>query len=726
MTSTQHPASSHPDITWQRDDTGIVILTMDAPDASANTFTESFGRSLAAVVERIRAAGDSLTGVVLTSAKKTFFAGGDLHEMLAVGPDDAAELQERITATKATLRALETLSVPVVAAIGGAALGGGLEIALACHHRIAVDDPRVRIGLPEVTLGLLPGGGGIVRTVRLLGLQQALDDVLMSGRTYQAMDALGIGLIDEVVGAPEELVPAATAWIAAHPAVQAPWDRTGYILPGDTPAPQIAALQTAALRKRTRGAPDPAAHAILNAAVEGAGLDLDTAFDVETRYFVSVATGPIAKNMIKGGFLDLRRVRSGDARPAGVETFAPKRLGVIGAGMMGAGIAYVAAHNSIDVVLVDVSLEAAERGRDYSTQLVERLVSKGDLDRTAGDALLAHIATADEVAAVADCDAVIEAVFEDPDLKKATFAKVGAAAPAALLASNTSTLPITELAEGSLAPTAFVGMHFFSPVERMALLEIVVGKHTSEQAVAHAFDLGLALGRTPIVVSDGRGFFTSRVVTTRVKEAMAMVGEGVPAATVERAALQAGYPVGPLHLIDQTSIALSKKVADETRQAQLKAGARWTEHPADAVMARMVDDWGRPGRAGGGGFYDYSGGRRTGLWPGLAEQFSDAVDIPFDDVRDRLLFSEALEAARAFEEGVVRSAADANVGSLLGIGFPRWTGGIVQFMDNYAGGLRGFVERAEELAARYGDHLRPPANLIELAGAGRTFSAVSP
>jgi 3-hydroxyacyl-CoA dehydrogenase / enoyl-CoA hydratase / 3-hydroxybutyryl-CoA epimerase len=665
--------------------------------------------------------------VVITSAKRSFFAGGDLHDLLTKGPEDAREQTEKTNQIKRVLRQLETLGKPVVAAINGAALGGGLEIALSCHRRIAVKARHARIGLPESTIGLLPGGGGVVRTVRLLGVQKALDDVLLGGAAHTPDRALAIGLIDELVDSVEALLPAAKAWIAANPDTRQPWDRPGYVIPGSDLAPtaQLGAPLTARLSKQLKGAPYPAPWAILSTAIEGAQLDLDEAFANETRYFVELLVGQTAKNMIQGQFLDVQAVRSGAARPDGFETFSFSKIAVIGAGMMGSGIAYMAAKNGMHVVLKDISPEVGEGGKDYSRNLVQKDVARGRMTQEQADALLDRILVTVDMADIAGSDAVIEAVFEDTDLKRKTFAEIGTHAPDALLASNTSTLPITGLAQGAANPSAFIGMHFFSPVDKMPLVEIVVAQKTGAEALARAFDLGVALDKTCIIVNDGRGFFTSRVITKYIDEAIAMVGEGIPVASIDQAATQSGYPAGPLQLIDETSITLPKQVRHEARTAAEAEGRTWVEHPAEAVMNTIVDEYGRKGRREGAGFYEYEDGKRIGPWKGQAERYGVNLDVPFEDIKDRLLFSEAVETIRAFDEGVLRTSADANVGSVLGIGFPRWTGGVVQFINGHPGGLEGFVRRACELADRYGDRLAPPQSVIETskAGPGARFPA---
>jgi 3-hydroxyacyl-CoA dehydrogenase / enoyl-CoA hydratase / 3-hydroxybutyryl-CoA epimerase len=687
-------------IGWSRDDDGVVTLTLDDPDQQANTMNARYVASMTAAVDRLEAEREAITGVIVSSAKSTFFAGGDLDEMSTATPADAPALTALLTTIKRDLRRLETLGRPVVAAVNGAALGGGLEIALACHHRIVLDAPGTRLGFPEVTLGLLPGAGGVTRTVRMLGLAPALTGLLLTGRRLRPADAVAAGIAGEVVTDPADLIPAARRWIAAHPDAAQPWDRPGYRMPGGTPSSPALAAQlpafAATLRKQLKGGSLPAPEAILSAAVEGAGLDLDTAFLVETRYLVSLLTGRIAKNMIGVLFTDMKTVNGGGNRP-NVEVPRARRVAVLGAGMMGAGIAYSCARAGLDVVLRDVTAEAAARGRAHAERLLTRAVESGRLDRAAAEATLARITPVTDVRELAGCDTVIEAVFEDLTLKRTVLAETMAVVePGALIASNTSTLPITDIAAGLDRPADVIGMHFFSPVDRMPLLEIVVGRGTGEAAVARAFDLGRALGKTPIVVDDSRGFFTSRVIGTFVEEAIAMVAAGVPAVSVERAALQAGYPTGPLALADEVTLTLARHIRHE-------AAAAGVEVPATAghrLVDDMIDTHGRSGRAAGKGFYEYGGdGTRQRLWPGLAELVSDeGRAVPLEDLQERMLFAEALESRACLDEGVLRSAADGNVGSVLGIGYPAWTGGVLRFIDQYD----GFDARAAELTKRYG------------------------
>jgi 3-hydroxyacyl-CoA dehydrogenase / enoyl-CoA hydratase / 3-hydroxybutyryl-CoA epimerase len=715
-------------IGWEQDDDGIVTLVLDDPDQSANTMNAAFADSLDAVLERLENEIGQIRGIIVTSAKKTFFAGGDLRDLIRATPEDAESVFAGSMRIKRRLRRLETLGKPVVAAINGAALGGGYEIALACHHRIALDAPGSRIGCPEVTLGLLPGGGGVVRAVRLLGIADALLKVLLQGRQYTPRRALEAGLVHEVADSREAMLAAARAFIDAHPEARQPWDVPGYEIPGGTPRdPAFAAglpAFPATLTKQLGGAPYPAPRRILAAAVEGSQVDIDTAFVIEARYFTELACGAVAKNMIQAFFFDMQAVNSGASRPAGVPARQVAKVAVLGAGMMGAGIAYSCARAGIDVVLKDVSAQAAERGKAYSAGLLDKAVAKGRKTAAERDALLARITPTADPADLAGCDAVIEAVFEDAALKHKVFQEIqGIVAPDALLCSNTSTLPIGMLAEGVERQEDFVGLHFFSPVDRMPLVEIIRGERTGDRALARAFDLVRQIRKTPIVVNDSRGFFTSRVIGQFINEGVAMVGEGVPAASVEQAAAQAGYPAKVLALLDELTLTLPRKIRREARAAVEASGGTWHEHPAERVVDRMVDEFGRPGRSGGAGFYDYADGRRGALWPGLAEHFgTPGTTLPMRDMQERMLFAEALDTVRLLEEGVLTSVADANIGSVLGIGFPAWTGGVLQYINGYEGGPAGFTERARELAAAYGERFTPPALLVDKAARKERFA----
>ncbi|MGA6168056.1 3-hydroxyacyl-CoA dehydrogenase NAD-binding domain-containing protein [Amycolatopsis magusensis] len=715
-------------IRWESDADGIVVLTLDDPKQSANTMNADFRESLGVVVDRLEAEKDSITGVVLTSAKKTFFAGGDLNDLIQAKPENAAEITRSSGQMKAQMRRLEQLGRPVVAAINGAALGGGLELALSTHHRIAADVKGSQIGLPEVTLGLLPGGGGVVRTVRLLGIQSALLNVLLQGQRHKPAKALELGLVDELVDSVDELLPKAKEWIKANPEAVQPWDVKGYKIPGGTPSnPKFAAnlpAFPANLRKQIKGANMPAPRAILSAAIEGSQVDFDTAQLVETRYFVHLATGQVAKNMTKAFFFDLQHINSGGSRPDGFEKYTAKKVGVLGAGMMGAAIAYVSAKAGIDVVLKDVSQEAAEKGKGYAVKLEQKALSRGKTTQEKSDELLARIKPTGDPADFAGVDFVIEAVFESVELKHKVFGEIeGVVNADAVLGSNTSTLPITSLAEGVQRTEDFIGIHFFSPVDKMPLVEIICGEKTSPATLAKVFDYTLQIRKTPIVVNDSRGFFTSRVIGTFINEAVAALGEGVEPASIEQAGTQAGYPAPPLQLMDELTLTLPRKIRLETKAAVEAEGGTWNGHASEAIIDRMVEEFDRKGRSSGAGFYEYDDeGKRTGLWPGLRDAFKSGTgEVPFEDLKERMLFAEALETVKCFDEGVLTSVQDANIGSIFGIGFPAWTGGVIQYINQYEGGLAGFVARSRELAERYGDHFLPPESLVAKAEKGEIY-----
>ena len=701
----------------------IVVLTLDMPGQSANTMNARYREAMAACVARLKAEKDSIAGVIITSAKHTFFAGGDLNELVKVGKPEAKAFYEMVLLLKAQLRALETLGKPVVAAINGAALGGGWEICLACHHRVALDLPSVQLGLPEVTLGLLPGGGGVVRMVRLLGLEKALP-YLLEGKKVNAQQALQAGLIDELAKDRDELLAKARAWILANPSVVQPWDAKGYRLPGGTPSdPKVAqmlAIAPSILRNKTQGCL-PAPEKILCAAVEGAQVDFDTAHLIETRYFTELTTGQVAKNLIGTFWFQLNEIKAGGSRPQGLAPYLTKKVGVLGAGMMGAGIAYAGAVAGIAVVLKDVDLAAAEKGKARSAALLDKKVARGQLTAEQREATLARIHPTDSNADLAGCDLIIEAVFEDRALK----ASVSAAAQAvtgddAVIASNTSTLPITGLAMAVPDPTKFIGLHFFSSVEKMPLVEIIRGARTSDTTLARGFDFVLQINKTPIVVNDSRGFFTSRVFGTYTSEGIAMLGEGVSAPMIETEARKAGMPVGPLAISDEVSLGLMSHIRTQTAKDLRAEGKTPTEHPAFAVIDLLLNEYKRPGKAAGAGFYEYPATGQKYLWPQLKSRF-EKVDgqISPQDIRDRLLFIQALETVRCVEEGVLTSTADANVGSILGIGFAAWTGGALQFINQY--GLQDFIGRAQYLAEQYGERFSPPALLLEKAARHELF-----
>ena len=687
----------------------VVTLTFDAPDASVNTMSAAWKSAFTQNVARLEAEKDGFDGVILASAKKTFFAGAELKDVVKLSAAQAPQMFREIEAIKADFRKLEKLGKPVVAVIAGTALGGGFEIALAAHCRICVDDPRIQLGFPEVTLGLLPGAGGVTKFTRLLGLQAAFP-YLIEGRLMKPADAAGIGLLQGLAKDAAGAFAMAREWIKAHPSPLQPWDAKDYRMPGGTPdspkVSQMLAVAPAMLTEKTRGL-YPAPEAILSAMVEGAYVDFDTAMRIESRYLAKIAVGQVAKNMISAFFFNLTAIKSGASRPRDVPRWKPARVGILGAGMMGGGIAYATATRGMACVLKDVSLEAAEKGKGYSEKILAK--RKASLDA------LGLITPTANVEDLAGCDLIIEAVFEKRDLKaQVTRESEPMLAPGGIFASNTSTLPITGLAKASAKPENFIGLHFFSPVDRMPLVEIIKGEKTSPETIARAYDYVLAIGKTPIVVNDSRGFYTSRTFGTFVMEGCSMLSEGIPPAVIESAGRLAGMPVGPLEVIDQTSMSLSLHVMEQTKADMEADGKTYVAPPGQDVVVRMVQEFNRPGRAAGGGFYEYPKDGKKILWPELAKTFSrPGVTWDFEELKERLLYRQAIETARCLEEGVLTNVGDGNIGSIFGIGFPAWTGGALQYINSI--GAAKFVARADAFAKKYGERFAPPKLLRDLA-----------
>ncbi len=714
-------------IRWEQDADNIVTLILDDPNQSANTMNELYGKSMAATVERLEKEKDNIAGVIITSAKKTFFAGGDLRDLLKAKKEDGQVFLDNVTEIKRQLRVLETLGKPVVAALNGTALGGGLEIALACHHRVAINDKSAQFGLPEVTLGLLPGGGGVTRVIRMLGIQDGLMKVLMQGQRMKADKAQKVGLIDELAADRDEMLAKAREWIKANPKAQQPWDQKGYKIPGGDPKNPKFAMNLPAfpanLKKQIKGANYPAPLAIMSAAVEGAQVDFDNASTIEGRYFVSLVTSQVAKNMITAFFFNLQAINAGASRPKDVPKFRAEKVGILGAGMMGAGIAYVTARSGAQVVLKDISQENADKGKDYSRKLLDKDISRGKMTEEKKEQILSLIHATADAKDLDGVDFVIEAVFESTELKHKVFQEIeDVVKPDAVLGSNTSSLPITGLAKGVKKQDNFIGIHFFSPVDKMPLVEIISGKDTSPEALAKTYDYCQQIKKTPIVVNDARGFFTTRVIGTFANEGIAMLGEGINAQSIEQAAMQAGYPVGTLNLIDEINMGTALKIGKAARDDAKREGQELPpEHPAEVVMKKMVEELDRPGKVQGKGFYEYPENGKKHLWPGLKDAFGGDKEIPFEDIKERMMFVEAIEAVKCFDEGVMESVADANIGSIFGIGFPAWTGGVIQYINQYEGGLRGFAARAQELAKLYGDRFNPPASLVEKAEKGEIY-----
>ena len=704
----------------EQDNDGIVTLTMDLPGRSANVLNESFYEGFLAALDRLET-DDSISGAILVSGKpKIWVAGADINS--SFNSDKPEHFFNNSQRLKKHLRRLETNGKPVVAALNGTALGGGMELALACHHRVALNNDRIKFGFPEVGLGLLPGGGGVVRTGRLIGLQNALE-WLIQDKKYTPEQALAAGMIHALAPDMDDLIAQAKAWIMANPDAKAPWDAVKtYKIPGGGPKhpaiAQVLAVGPAMIRKETKGN-YPAPIAIMSALVEGAQVDFDTASRIESRYFAKLGAGQVSKNMINAFWVQLNQIKKGHSRPANVPPQPTRKVGVLGAGMMGHGIAYVSAFAGMDVVMTDADQDGADAGKEKIAAIMARRVQRGRMTQAKMDEILARIQATEDYSELDGCDLIIEAVFENRALKaKVTAMAEAAMDPAGVFASNTSTLPITGLAEASQRPEKFVGLHFFSPVHKMQLVEIIVGEKTADETLAKAFDYVLAIRKIPIVVNDSRGFYTSRVFGTWTNEGMALLAEGNHPHAVEMAGITAGMPVGPLALMDEISLSLAAHVRDQTVKDLAAEGKTRPAHPAEKVMDKMLS-LGRPGRAAGGGFYEYDG-RNKQLWPELADTFMDGQpQLSQAEMIDRILFIQSVETARCLEEGVLRSVADANLGSIFGWGYAQFHGGTLQFINAY--GVANFVKRADELAAQYGDRFTPPQLLRDMAANEETF-----
>jgi len=707
-------------IRFDVDKDGIATLTIDIPGKSMNVITPEFQADLAAAVARV-AEDSAIKAVILTSAKRDFMAGADLKDLVTaydrgVSAAEAAGFSGEINKL---YRRLETCGKPVAAAMNGLALGGGLELALACHYRVLADAPKVVVGLPEVKVGLLPGAGGTQRLPRLVGIANALP-LMAEGKHLKPAEALKLGVVHELAP-PEAVVERARAWIGTGPEPVAPWDRKGFKVPGGAGQQNPGVAQTfmvgTALAAKATWRNYPAPLAIMSAVYEGSQLPFDRALAVESKYFGKLLSGPVARNMMRTLFVNKGLADSLARRPQDVPRSKVGKLGVLGAGMMGAGIAYVSAQAGMDVVLLDTSLEAAEKGKGYSRKLLDKGIGRGKVTQEQADALLGKIHPTTDYADLAGCDLVVEAVFEQRDIKADVTAKAEAVIGRdTVFASNTSTLPITGLAQASRRPKLFIGIHFFSPVDKMPLVEIILGKKTSSAALARALDYVAQLKKTPIVVNDSRGFYTSRVIGTIANEGQAMLAEGVEPALIENAARMAGFPVGPLAVSDEVTLELQWKIMRQTEQ---DLGARFVKPVGYDVLKKMID-LGRLGRRQGGGYYDYPSDGPKRLWPGLRDHWPVAADQPdVQEIMKRFLFIEALESARCMEEGVITHPADADLGSILGIGYPAWTGGAISYIETF--GVPEFVAECQRLARRYGPRFKPTRTLRRMAKEGQRF-----
>jgi 3-hydroxyacyl-CoA dehydrogenase/enoyl-CoA hydratase/3-hydroxybutyryl-CoA epimerase len=708
-------------IRYSVDGDGIALLLIDVAGRPMNVLTPGFQSDLAECIQRI-ATDAAVRGVVIGSAKSSFMAGADIKDM--VGAYDrgirAAEASKFSYELSSLLRRLETCGKPVAAAINGVALGGGFEVALACHYRVIADEPKAGVGLPEVKIGLLPGGGGTQRVPRLIGVTEGLK-LITEGRQLSPADALKKGLVHEVAPA-DEIVERARQWILNGGEGVQPWDKKGFRVPGGVGQTSPAAAQTfmagTALTAKSTQRNYPAPLAILSCVYEGTQVPIDQGLRIESKYFGQLLAGPVARNLMRTMFVNKGLADKLARRPAGPPKTQVRRLGILGAGMMGAGVAYVSALAGMEVVLIDSTLELAEKGKAYSRALLAKDVERGKRTQAEADAILARIKPTVSYDDLAGSDLVIEAVFESREIKADVTQKAEAVIPKnAVFASNTSTLPITGLAQASKRPAQFIGIHFFSPVDKMPLVEIILGKKTSEDTLARALDYVGQLRKTPIVVNDSRGFYTSRCFGTYVYEGMAMLQEGVSPALIENAARMAGMPVGPLAVADEVTIDLQWKVIKQTEQ---DLGRRFVKPVAYDVVQKFVEELKRPGRRFGAGFYDYPKDAKKHLWPGLRDVYPLAFNQPeTPEVVKRLMYIQALETTRCMEEGVVTTAAEADLGSILGWGFPAWTGGTLSYIDTI--GIRAFVAECERMSKRYGKRFKPSKWLKQRAERNEPF-----
>jgi 3-hydroxyacyl-CoA dehydrogenase/enoyl-CoA hydratase/3-hydroxybutyryl-CoA epimerase len=714
------------------DGDGVALVTFDVPGRSMNTITQAVMRELPQVVEQIKTDA-AIKGAVIASGKPTgFCAGADLGELgggASAGAKDTRSEDEKLRAQfdgafglNRALRALETCGKPVAIALEGLALGGGLEIALAGHYRVAAKNPKLQLGLPEAKVGLLPGAGGTQRLPRIMGAMKALP-LILEGKSMSAEDALAGGVVHELVE-PGQTIEAAKTWVTTKGDPVQPWDKKDYRIPGGGPytpgGSQVFVVGNAMLRKQSFGN-YPAQLNILKCVYEGLQVPIDAGLRIETRYFLKTMNSPQAKAMIRSLFLSMQELGKGASRPQGFAPYDVKQVAVLGAGMMGAGIAYVQALAGIKSILIDTTQEAADKGLGYAKALLDKQVSRKKMTQEKADQVLSLITPTTDYALVKGSDLVVEAVFESREIKAEVTKKAEAQiADTAVFGSNTSTLPITGLAKASERPANFIGIHFFSPVDKMGLVEIIMGKETSQETLAKSIDYVLKIRKTPIVVNDSRGFYTSRCFGTFVTEGIEMLTDGIAPAIIDNVGRATGMPRGPLEMNDDVALDLAYKVREQTRK---DLGDQYVAGPVDTLISKMVVDLGRFGRKNAKGFYDYPSDGPKRLWPGLSDlapvKTADADPALIEEIRTRLLYRQAVEAARCFEENVVTDPRDADVGAILGWGFAPWTGGPISLIDSV--GVAQFVETCDRLTEKYGSRFAPPKLLREMAANGETF-----
>ncbi len=707
-------------INYELDSDNIATITWDMPGRSMNVLSDASTKAFSDAIDKA-ISDENVKGVIVTSGKDSFIAGADLEMILGMtqGPKDAQTIMEGVQAMQGLMRRMEESDKPFAAAINGTALGGGFEICLGCNYRVAADNPRAQIGLPEVKVGLLPGGGGTQRLPRLIGIQGALE-LMLEGTGLPPQKALQKGLVDKVVPT-EELLGEAKRWLMEEPNPVQPWDGKKFKIPGGGPnTPQGAQVMIAgnAMAHARAGNNYPAIQAILSCVFEGLIVPIDAGLRIEARYFTSLILDPTASNMVRSLFINKGKADKLMRRPEGIAKSDPKKIGVLGAGMMGAGVAYVSAKVGIEVVLIDRTLKDAEKGKAYSEALLDKAIKRKKSTEEKKEKLLGLIKPSVDYADLEGCDLIIEAVFEDRGIKADVTAKAEAVIPdTAVFGSNTSTLPITGLAKASSRPANFIGVHYFSPVDKMPLVEIIMGEQTSDETLAKTLDYVGKIKKTPIVVNDSRGFYTSRVFATYVNEGIAMLKDGVVPAVIENVGKAAGMPVGPLALADEVSLGLMHHVMTQTRK---DLGDKYQAGPSDEVIDLFVEKLSRAGKKDGKGFYDYPTDAKKRLWPDLGEHFAPSVEeTDLDDLRKRFLYIQAVETARCVEENVVTDVIDADIGSIFGWGFAPYTGGVLSMIDTI--GVGTFVEECDRLAQKYGPRFSPPKLLRDMAAKNETF-----
>jgi len=697
-------------IHYSKDTDQIVTLTLDMKGRSVNVINHEVGKAFVPVLQHLKEEKEkgALKGVILTSGKKTFLAGGDLEYLYKA--TSAEEVYQFSQTLKQFFRDLESPGVPVVAAINGTALGSGFEMAMACHYRIALNNPKIKLGHPEVSLGLMPGSGGVIRMLWTLGLEKTFS-VLTKAKSYTPKEALEAGIVDAIAEDKEEMIEKARDYILSIKEGRRPWDKENGSIPGgtinDDRLARAVSMISASLANGYKNN-FPAPKAILNTLVEGSKVDFDTACRIESRYFTKLLLSKETKNMIKAFWFDLNAIKEGANRPKGIGKFRPKKIGIVGAGRMGSGIAYLCIMKDMDVVLKDVSKGIADRGKAFSDQKLTALVLEEKLLETDKNKLLDKIITTESFEDFKTCDLVLECVFENEMVKsKVTRESEVHMDEYAFLASNTVSIPITKLANSSSRPENYIGLHFFAPVEEIPLVEIVKGEKTSDETIARAFDFVKKMRMTPIIVKDSWGFFASRVQNTYILEGLIMLEEGYPPALIENLGRQAGMPKGALELADELS---SKLVLKYENQASVNYGPKYIQHPAVSVLHKMVNELSRPGQAAKAGFYDYSNADEIKLWDGLSEHFPKEIkEYSEKDIMDRFLFAQVIEAVWCLQEKIIHSVPEANLGSIYGFGFPSFKGGVLQYINDY--GVKNFIEKCEELEKIHGPRFKAPSLL---------------